>query len=183
MSEMTLVFQYGSNMSTARFNAPDRLDGAAELVGPAHTVEPFRFDFTVWSRNNQCAAADIVLDPSGRQIWGVIFDVPTNRIYRDTAPPGTKALDAIEGEGGNYSREQIKVYIGGSTDSEREVVTYVVRDRKKGLRTSAEYIEHILCGLYEYAASADYIAYIRDRIIENNPELKERIRVIPVRPE
>ena len=35
---MTLVFQYGSNMSVARLNSNDRLDGDAKTIGVARTA-------------------------------------------------------------------------------------------------------------------------------------------------
>ena len=171
----TLVFQYGSNMSTARFNANNRLAGAATVVSLARTVKRFRFDFTVWSKCNGCAAADIVLDNSGRQIWGVLYSIPTDRIYRDTTPDGTKALDSIEGEGINYLRHRIAVLRSDINGSSTEAVTYVVKERRAGLRTSLQYARHILCGLREHDAPTDYVEYVIAQIVMNNPDLDKAL--------
>ncbi len=172
----TLVFQYGSNMSTARFNANNRLAGAATAVSLARTVKRFRLDFTVWSRDNECAAADIVLDGSGWQIWGVLYSIPTDRISRDTTPDGTRALDSIEGEGTNYLRNQIAVLRSDINGPSTEALTYVVKERRAGLRTALQYARHILCGLREHDAPADYVQYVIAQIVMNNPDLDEALR-------
>ncbi len=172
----TLVFQYGSNMSTARFNANNRLAGAATAVSLARTVKRFRFDFTVWSKDNECAAADIVLDGSGRQIWGVLYSIPTDRISRDTTPDGTRALDSIEGEGTNYLRHRIAVLRSDINGPSTEALTYVVKERRAGLRTSLQYARHILCGLREHDAPTDYVQYVIAQIVMNNPDLDEALR-------
>ncbi len=73
---MTLVFQYGSNMSVARLNSNDRLDGDAKTIGVARTAESFELMFSVWSKTNNCAAADLVPSKIGRSVYGVVYDIP-----------------------------------------------------------------------------------------------------------
>jgi len=53
------------------------------------------------------------------------------------------------------------------------VFTYVGLARLQGIRTSAKYIQHVLAGLRHYPVPADYVRYIHQRIIENNPQLRE----------
>ena len=168
--EMSLVFQYGSNTSVDRLNSAKRLCGAAKVVGPGHTIEKYELDFTVWSKTNKCAAADIV--PDGKtQIWGVIYDIPDELIYRDLSGD-RKSLDAIEGEGGNYKRTEIRVMHNGSADSVISVLTYVVRDRTYGMKTSAAYASKIITGLMSHDIPLGYLQYVYDRILLNNGALK-----------
>ena len=49
MSSHVAVFQYGSNMSSARLNDPGRPNGQANVQGIARTVRRYKFGFTVWS--------------------------------------------------------------------------------------------------------------------------------------
>ena len=53
-----LVFQYGSNCSTARLNSHDRLRGDAVALGRAD-LDGYQLAFDVWSDGNNCAASDI----------------------------------------------------------------------------------------------------------------------------
>ncbi len=82
LERMALIFQYGSNLSVSRLNHADRLNGDAELVAVAQTVEHFELRFSVWSVTNNCAAADIVPNSSGRSIYGVLYSVPDHLLSR-----------------------------------------------------------------------------------------------------
>lgn len=167
---MSLVFQYGSNISVQRLNSAERLNGDAKFVGPAYTHDKYELDFTVWSKTNNCAAADIV--PEGnRQIWGVVYEIPDNLIYRHLS--GTrKSLDEIEGEGGNYERSEIQVISNGNTNNTIPVLTYVVRERKSKLKTSAIYASEIINGLKSHDIPRAYLEYVYNRILLNNGALK-----------
>jgi hypothetical protein len=46
---MPLLFQYDSNTNRARLNDKMRLDGAAEDLGRAETVDEYDLAFDVWS--------------------------------------------------------------------------------------------------------------------------------------
>lgn len=163
---MSLVFQYGSNTSVNRLNSTTRLNGDANLIGPAYTKEKFELDFTVLSKNNNCAAGDIV--PEGNNhIWGVIYKIPDNLIFRNLSGK-RKSLDAIEGEGGNYERIRIQVDSNGST---LPVLTYVVRNRQSGLKTSVAYASEIINGLKSHDIPQHYIEYAYERILLNNESL------------
>jgi len=163
-TSMALVFQYGSNASAARLNSEHRLNGRARFLGAARTQANFELGFTVWSRGNACAAADLV-PGRGRQAWGAIYDIPEKNIYRDKCPGGERCLDQIEGEGSNYERVLINVHF--PEEEVQSVFTYVVRDRREGLHTSMEYGRHILDGLQEIGAPADYLAYVRERMAKH----------------
>ena len=170
---MSLVFQYGSNTAVQRLNSTKRLNGAAEIVAPACTNDHHELDFTVWSKTNNCAAADIV--PGGnRPIWGILYEIPDDLIYRKLSG-SRKSLDAIEGEGGNYQRIKIDVRPQDDANNIISVLTYVVRERSTGLLTSAAYASEILNGLSSHNIPKEYIAYVHERILLNNEELRDKL--------
>jgi hypothetical protein len=167
---MTLVFQYGSNCSTARLNSQERLQGAAKLIGLAETVDNYELGFDVWSNGNNCAAANIVAQ--GEQpITGVLYDVPDELIRRETAPAGRKSFDAIEGNA--YERRLIRVK--KNDGSIVNALTYVVREPARNLRTSVEYVRHIITGLRENGAEDQYVARVKHAAAANNPEIADQI--------
>lgn len=163
---MPLVFQYGSNVSAARLNSPLRLNGKARAVGPASTAEPHELDFTIWSADNGCAAADL-FPGAGRTIWGALYDIPEEAIYRDKCPPTQNCLDAIEHEGENYVRTRIAVRDAEGKPLDEPVITYLGNRRSRGIRTSPGYVRHILTGLSAYAIPNAYLEYVYDRIAMN----------------
>ena len=79
---MALVFQYGSNMSVVRLNSDGRLAGDAKAVCVATTVEPFELVFSVWSKSNSCAAADLLPSSAGRNVYGVLYEIPDFLLLR-----------------------------------------------------------------------------------------------------
>jgi hypothetical protein len=172
---MGLVFQYGSNTSPRRLNGADRLRGAAEVLGLARTRERFVLSFDVWSRTNNCAAANLRRDGRGRVVWGVLYEIPEEFLARDTVPDGRRSFDAIESEGTNYIRAAIDVV--DERGVETRVLTYLVREPKGGLRTSEAYVGHILSGLTEAGAPPEYVRYVKRRVRLNNPELTGWLRV------
>ena len=88
---MALVFQYGSNVSRGRLNAASRLKGRARFLCAVQTQEDYELSFTVWSEGNGCAAADLV--PRGsRKIWGALYDIPDEYVYRKQCPDGERDL-------------------------------------------------------------------------------------------
>jgi len=166
---MALVFQYGSNCSESQINGKDRLCGDARFVGKAETVDDFRLDFNVWSKNRNCAASDIVIS-SGSKVWGVLYDVPDYLIGRDSArDQHRRSLDAIEGEETNYKRESIAV-----RREDQQVVqalTYRVINPKAGLRTDLEYVGFIVAGLREHGVPEVYISQVKRIAETNNPDI------------
>jgi gamma-glutamylcyclotransferase len=168
---MALVFQYGSNCSVTRLNGKDRLNGAARVVGVAETVEDYALAFDVWSARNNCAASNIVPTP-GHKVWGVLYDVPDERMSSKTCPSGTRSFDAIEGPA--YRRQTIQVR--RPDGSVVEAVTYVVRQPLKGLRSSLEYVRHIVRGLREQGVAEGYIREVKEIAAMNNPEIAEGIK-------
>ncbi len=164
---MTIVFQYGSNMNIERINKEDRLNGCAVKISNACTVNSYNFGFTVWSESNSCAAADLVPDKNGRQIFGVLYEIPDNLIERDSAKLSkSKSLDAIEGEGSNYNRINIDVI--DEMGSRLVAKTYVALNRKTDIQTSQGYIEHILVGAQRNRLPEEYINYLKGCILSNN---------------
>lgn len=168
---MALVFQYGSNTSSRRLNSQDRLRGDAQSLGLANTVGQYDLGFTVWSKKNNCAAADLVR-ARGKHSWGVLYDIPDHLLSRDTAGR-RRSLDAIEGC--RYRRRTIRIRKVGALDSSLTVWTYTVIQKQQGLITSCKYAAHILAGLREHDAPGVYIDHVRDRILRNNPALRGKI--------
>ena len=170
---MALVFQYGSNASSERLNSAKRLDRAAKAVGLVYTKECFDISFRHFSSCNQCATADIV--PNGsRRIYGVLYEIPDNRIYRSCSV-GVKTLDEIEGECSAYCRTRIPVVMAAHPHELHEAITYLVKSPSAGIKTSAKYVAHIINGLREHHAPDDYVRYVKERAIENNPDLASEL--------
>lgn len=171
---MALVFQYGSNTSTKRFNSDKRLQGDARSLGAVFTLENFEIDFTVTSKGNKCAAADLI-SGNGRKIWGVLYEIPDNLISRETSG-NRKSLDAIEGK--KYERCLIDVLHPNGTPVEGEVITYIVKDKKEGIQTSFDYCRHIIEGLREHKIPNEYIQYVKKKMIANNLSLQTQIDLL-----
>jgi len=167
---MALIFQYGSNTSTARINAAERLGGDAKVIGLVRTRECFQLEFSVWSRTNGCAAASLA--PGGRQpIWGVLYEIADALVFRGASPRRT--LDQIESEGVNYLRTSIEVL--SEPNAARTALTYIAKEPRRDIRTNARYASHVLRGLKEHGAPLDYLHYVRTQIQRNNPALTELI--------
>jgi hypothetical protein len=169
---MTLVFQYGSNTSSERLNHNNRLRGDAKDLGLVYTQENYELDFNVWSNSNDCAASDIK-QGGGRKIWGVLYNVPDHLIDRSTSGD-RKSFDAIEGN--HYERSTILVCWPDGSPVEGDVITYTVREPQTDLKTSLDYVSHIIAGLREHNAPVEYIEYAKERIVSNNPELASKIQ-------
>ena len=170
---MAIVFQYGSNCSTARLNGGDRLDGAAIPMGIARTVEDYALAFDVWSDKNGCAASNIVKTP-GKKVWGVLFDVPDERISRETSPKGKNSFDAIERD--RYRRHWIQV--SRPNGSVVTALTYVVKCSEQGLQTNLDYVRHIVLGLREQGVPDEYIHEVKAIAAANNPENAEAVECL-----
>jgi len=170
-----LVFQYGSNMSSKRLNSQERLAGDAKRLGIAHTVDPYRLCFPVWSKTNSCAAASICPGPDGRPIFGVVYEIPESLVYRQKARTlNRKSLDAIEGEGTNYVRTKTDVV--QSDGAVISATTYLARKAGPELKTSADYARYILMGLAENEMPPACREYVAACIAQSNPELAGMVK-------
>ncbi len=164
---MPLIFQYGSNTDGERLNSAGRLDGAAEDRGRAVTLDEYEIAFDVWSNGNDCAASDLVEVPgSRRHAWGVLFEVPENRLFEHKARAGERTLERIEGR--RYRPQPIRVQ--DLTGREVEATTFLVKpaEREPGLWTSADYVGHIVRGLRAHGVPADYVERVIAIAIRTN---------------
>jgi cation transport regulator ChaC len=168
---VALVFQYGSNTDTDRLNGKDRLDGKAVPKGAAETVEHYEIAFSVWSKTNKCAAADLVRK-GNRSAWGVLFEVPDTLLARATSGR-VRSFDAIEAEGQNYRRYWLPVR--DSSGSVVVALTYVVIKPRKRIRTSANYVGHIIKGLRDHGVPGDYVDWVKKLAVRNNKKLKGKL--------
>jgi hypothetical protein len=171
---MALVFQYGSNCSNRRLNAADRLNGDAILLGRA-VLSGYKLVFDVWSDRNACAASDIV-EATGSIVEGVLYEVPDSLIQRETAPPGRRSFDSIEGT--RYERRSVSVR---RPDGSRvDAITYAAHPshRRHNIRTCLAYVRHIVTGLRENGADPGYIDELRHTASENNPAIANDIAAL-----
>lgn len=170
---MALVFQYGSNTSSKRLNSQDRLQDDAFPVGIGYTQDNFELEFAVFSKTNDCGAANI-RPGSGRNIWGVLYKIPCYLITRGTSGV-RKSLDAIEGEGCNYKRISIPIRYPDGAPVKGDIITYVAIEPQEGLLTSLPYATYIICGLREHNVPDEYINYVKERVIANNRDLMQDV--------
>jgi gamma-glutamylcyclotransferase len=170
---MALIFQYGSNCSNERINCANRMQGDALDLGWAETVDNYQLQFDVWSAGNGCAASDVV-SGGDSPAQGVLYEVPDALVSRDTAPVGRRSFDSIEGDA--YVRKPIKVRKRDGTVVDAQ--TYVVQAPRAGLRTSLEYVTHIVRGLREHDADQTYISKIKDAAAQNNPDIAEAVSLL-----
>jgi hypothetical protein len=166
---VALVFQYGSNTSSARLNGGDRLEGEAGSLGLALTRGSYDLGFTYWSSRINCAAADLT-PGEGRRIYGVVYEIPKERIYRERGG-GRMTLDEIMVESTAYRRTTIEVFLVELPEKPVTAITYLVKNPQRGLRTDLHYVEHIFRGLREHEAPEEYVEYVKQRTVASNPEL------------
>lgn len=161
---MGLVFQYGSNATSARLNSPSRLRGVARDLGRAETIDDYDIRFDVYSETNGCAASDLVRTP-GRRAWGVLYEIPDDFI-RGPRTDGRRTLARTEGS--RYEEMQIRVR--DAQGHEREAVTFVVKraERREGLATSAAYVSWIVYGLRDHGVPEDYLAHVSEVAVGTN---------------
>jgi hypothetical protein len=161
---MSLVFQYGSNCTAGRLKGLARLNGHAEDLGLAQTVDDFGIAFDVYSHTNACAASDLVPTP-GQKAWGILYDIPDDFIHGKRLD-GKKTLAQIEGP--EYEEKRIRVHT--EEGNELEAMTFLVKEdkRRTGIATSAAYVSWIIYGLREHGASEDYISHVLAVAIETN---------------
>jgi gamma-glutamylcyclotransferase len=174
---MAIIFQYGSNCSTSRLNSVERLNGAAAPISIAETVDDYELAFDVWSDGNGCAASDIVPMP-GSKVWGVLYEIPDDRIRRETSPAGTRSLDAIEGEGRNYERRSLKVRRPDNTVIEAITYTVKLASRRNNIQTSLDYVEFIVQGLRQHGVekvAEHYIPRVKAIASANNPAIAPEV--------
>jgi gamma-glutamylcyclotransferase (GGCT)/AIG2-like uncharacterized protein YtfP len=155
------LFQYGSNMSPARLNGSERLNGRAKAISAAR-LDRWGIRFDLYSKTNDSAVTDIVPAP-GEHVLGVLFELPEEALA---------VMDRIEGvraDGtGNYQRANVEISLlpNGETVT---AVTYVGTEagRARFLKGSADrqvvkpaYFEHLLSGARHFSFATDYLRYL-----------------------
>ena len=163
---MPLIFQYGSNCTTARLNSPTRLNGHAADRGRAQTVDDFEIAFDVYSQTNGCAASDLISTP-GLNAWGVLFEIPDDFI-RGKRADGQKTLAKIEGP--RYEEKPVRVRDGDG--NVRDAITFLVKpaEHRQGLWTTAAYVSWIVYGLRAHEVPEDYIAHVIEVATQTNQQ-------------
>jgi hypothetical protein len=170
---MPLLFQYGSNTNAERLNEPKRLGGAATDRGRAETIDEYDLAFDVWSQGNNCAASDLIPAlGTGRHAWGVLYDVPADRIRGRNRSDGKKTMEEIEGN----LYEETTIHICDNAGVEVEATTFTVKPdaKRPGLWTSADYVRHIVCGLRAHDVPEAYVQRVIDIATETNQRATAR---------
>lgn len=125
-------------------------------------------------RSETVLPSDIVRKHGGKA-WGVLYEVPDYLITRETAKARErKSFDEIEGESANHKRETIDVLC--QNGDVVPALTYTVKAPRAGLKTDAEYVRHIVCGLREHKVPAEYIAKVKAIASANNPDIAEEVK-------
>ncbi|MDP7385622.1 MAG: gamma-glutamylcyclotransferase family protein [Nitrospinota bacterium] len=171
---MPLVFQYGSNTSSKRLNSDERLEGDANSLGLARTVENFELTFSHLSKRNKCATAHLQ-SGVGRKIFGVFYDISEDRVFRNKGGQ-KKTLDEIEGEGKEYCRTKISVVLVKDPGESFPACTYLVKGPKNSVETNTSYVGYIIAGLREHCAPLEYIEYVKRQAVSNNPSLEPEVQ-------
>lgn len=144
-----LYFAYGSNMNWDRLR--DRCPSARFLF--AARLDGFRLDFTRYSRNNRCGAADIIYDPPG-QVWGVVFHIKDEQ---------KGALDKAEGVSvGAYQQFAVDVHPDGDRAQRIKALTYVVVNKEDPRpKPSASYKQLMVDGAEHWKLPAEYLVQLQ----------------------
>jgi hypothetical protein len=141
--------------------------------GRAETVDEYDLAFNVWSQGNACAACDLVVAPgTGRHVWGVLYDVPADRIRGWNRPDGKKTMEEIEGK----LYEEKTIPVRNEAGEQVDAVTFLVipTQRRHGLWTSADYVSHIVCGLRAHDVPEEYVQRVIDIATETNQRATAR---------
>lgn len=160
MSEEILYFAYGSNMSQPRLGARTpsaRVRSVASL--PGHELR-----FHKLSREDGSGKCDIVFtgDPD-HTVFGVVYS-----LHHGELP----ALDAVEGIGLGYEREQRTVYTLSGQALQTHV--YIATLTRSELRPLDWYKEHVLRGAHSHQLPEDYIAMIESVPAHPDPDGERR---------
>ena len=117
------------------------------------------------------STANIVKAP-GRKVWGVLYEIP-NDFIRGPRNDGRKTLKQIEGK--RYC--EITLRVRRLDGEKRDAATFVVREKfqEEGLKTSAEYVSHIVQGLREQGVSNEYIREVKRISAENNTGIGQAV--------
>jgi gamma-glutamylcyclotransferase len=137
-------FAYGSNMAEdvmAELCPDHRFLGAAELTG-------HRLAFTRRSIRTASGVADIVR-ARGQSVWGALYELDDTQLA---------ALDAKEGNGWAYEREEVRVRLVADG---RELDAYayaVIAPQEVEIRPSPQYLMGLLDAARERGLPERYVA-------------------------
>ena len=176
---MTRVFQYGSNALAARFNGPRRLNGHADDLGRAETLDDLDISFDNDSQTNGCATANLV-PAKGRRAWGVVYEIPDEFVF-GVREDGQRTLFQIEGP--TYEMKTLRVMNPSGTKF--DAITFVVKatERRAGLATSAAFVSWVVYGLRGHGVPEEYVKHVVEIARETNlraghASTKEQLRLI-----
>jgi gamma-glutamylcyclotransferase len=138
-----LYFAYGSNMASRRLRAPNRCPSA----NPLGMAELRGYELC-WQKPSKDGSGKCTVLPGNDRdrVLGVLFSIATTEQH---------ALDAAEGQGKGYEREQMAVWQG---NEERQATLYVATSTSSKLKPYTWYKAWVVAGAKEHGLPADYIA-------------------------
>jgi cation transport regulator ChaC len=143
---VTLYFAYGSNMDPKQMAS--RCPGAT-AIGRARLAD-HELAF-VWDSPGWGGGVATVIPSSGREVWGVVWDLTDTHI---------EALDRYEGIAvGAYFKEHIDVQAETGLVN---ALIYLATDTREKL-ASKRYVDVLVRGAKAFDLPADYVKHLRAR--------------------
>ena len=177
MSDVTYLFQYGSNMSPDRlrtkiyeFSGEFALPGTSldlELIGTAR-LPRWRFVVDLISARQQSLVVNAIPGEEADEVWGVLYKLSKELIIRSDGE--RSVLDRIEGhrterDPENYEPREVEVHINGKQEI---AITYAGSDEARvrckpklsQARVKPDYARAVLDGAKEAELPQEYISRI-----------------------
>ena len=163
---MAFVFLYGPNTCSSRINSQQLLDGAAETLGKAQTVEKYDIIFDVYNESYKCGGVNITLSPE-KKVWGVLYKIPDELLKDKDESNARPTLPQITGR--RYYKKNILVE---QEDGKIiKAITFAAQERyrySRGVATTSDYLYWIIAGLKEHEIEEEYIEHVREVAILSN---------------
>jgi hypothetical protein len=182
MPELTLLFQYGSNMDRGRLlsqierfapqYAPTGLAVELSLLGAA-SLPGWRFIADLYGAGSSHRVADIVEEETAT-VWGALYELPVELVSRYDCK--RSVLDRIEGhrtvkDPENYRPHNVTVDLRGEA---REARTYVGLDEARrrcaaehpDASVSEDYRDYVLGGATEVGLPQAYVAELAVALVD-----------------
>ncbi len=143
---MVLYFAYGSNISSKRLQAPDRVPGS-KLVGRA-TLQKHSLRFHKESIDGSAKCNALYTGSDDDRVLGVLFSLP------DEEKPN---LDRAEGLGKGYEEKLIDVELPDGTLA--KAVAYIAAKSaiNSKLKPFDWYRDYVLAGAAEHGLPTEYV--------------------------
>jgi len=143
------VFAYGSCMNEKDFyrSFPKYAKEHVIKLGMA-TLENYELDFTFWSPTRNGGTLDTVFSSKGKEVLGILYDVPVCLLGY---------VDFREGHPYSYARENVDVLYNGKTVKAYCYIVHIKNKELVGVAPTYHYAKIVLDGMVENNFPQDYI--------------------------